>query len=183
MASLQLRRFLGLVLLSCGIVTILFVLAFPRGFIALIQTMQLKSAGGWAKIYHLRELATAQDREVAKPNRDTLYSSVIIDLAMAPVVIRVPPYARYWNVQFIDANSNVFAYLGSRLGNDESHRTALLVSPDYQLEASELPIIRATSDKVWLVYRFHVVDESDMAAAVALQDNLEVIPFKALRGD
>ena len=183
MTSCQLRRFLSLVVLSCGMTTILCILAFPGGFIALIQTMQLESAGGWAKIYHLRELATAQDREVAKPNRDTIYSSVIIDLAMAPVVIRVPPYARYWNVQFIDANSNVFGYLGSRLGNDESHRTALLVSPDYPHEASELPIIRATSDKVWLVYRFHVVDENDIAAAVALQDNLEVIPLKALRGE
>jgi hypothetical protein len=183
MASFRARRFLSLVLLSCGITTVIIVLVFPRGFIALIQTMQLESAGGWGQITHLRELATAQDREVAKPNRDTIYSSVVIDLARGPVVIAVPPYAHYWNVQFIDASSNVFAYMGSRLGNEDSDRTALLVSPAYRQQAGELRIIRATSDKVWLVYRFHVIDEHNIAAAVAVQNSLEVIPLRALRGE
>ena len=124
----------------------------------------------------------AQDRQVAKPNRDTIYSSVVIDLAMGPVLIKVPPYARYWNVQFIDASSNVFGYMGSRLGNADSDRTALLVPQDYQQDTGELRIIRATSNKVWLVYRFHVVDANDIAAAVQVQNNLELITSQASPG-
>ena len=93
-----------------------------------------------------------------------------------------PPYARYWNVQFIDASSNVFGYMGSRLGNEDSDRTALLVPQDYQQDTGERRIIRATSNKVWLVYRFHVVDANDIAAAVQVQNNLELITSQASPG-
>ena len=182
MPARKLRRFFSLVVLSCAIATVIFILVFPRGLVALIHTMQVASAGAWGSVYHLRELATAQDRQVAKPNRDTIYSSVAIDLATGPVLLTVPPYERYWNVQFIDANSNVFGYMGSRHGNGDKDRTALLVPQDYQQDTGDQRIIRATSDKVWLVYRFHVVDANDIAAAVQVQNNLELTTSQASPG-
>jgi hypothetical protein len=179
MTTFTMRRLLLITLVCCVATTSVMVLGFPRAMIALIHTSQVKSAGGWGKIYHMHELATADDRQVVKPNRDTLYSSVVIDLANGPVVINIPAYHRYWNVQFMDSSSNVFAYLGSRLTPGKQDSSALITPAGYHGETYGLDTIEATSKKIWLVYRFHVTDENDIATAVAVQNKLGITPIEA----
>ena len=40
--------------------------------------------------YHAQELATDNDTSVARPNADTLYSTLIYDLSQADLVLNVP---------------------------------------------------------------------------------------------
>jgi len=173
----KLWKLILLTLLSCVLTTSLLVFVFPNGFIYLIQTMQVRSAGGWGKFYHMRELATSKVRDVAKPNRDTLYSSTVIDLRNGPVVVYVPAYDKYWNVQMMDNRSDVFGYLGSRTHGTGHATTALIVPPGFSGESAGLPTIEATSNKIWLVYRFLVTTEDDIVGARKVQDQLELIPL------
>ncbi len=173
----KLWKLLSLTLISCALTTSLLVLVFPSGLIFLIQNMQVRNTGGWNKFYHMRELATASARDVVKPNRDTLYSSAVIDLHNGPVVVYVPAFDKYWNVQMMDDRSDVFGYLGSRTHGKGHATTALIVPPGFTGDRTRLPIIEATSNKVWLVYRFLATTDEDLAAARKAQDQLELIPF------
>jgi hypothetical protein len=46
--------------------------------------------GGFGKFRHGRELAPPVQQGIVRPNRDTLYSFVIVDLDAGPVTITLP---------------------------------------------------------------------------------------------
>jgi hypothetical protein len=55
-----------------------------------------------------------------------LYSFGYLDLEKEPVVLQVPPISgRYYTLQFMDAYTNNFLYIGSRL-NDTTGGTYLI---------------------------------------------------------
>lgn len=63
---------------------------------------------------HARTLAGAEDTFVSI-NNDTVYSMAQVDLSVGPVVLHVPDTAgRYYVLQFVDAWTNNFAYVGHR---------------------------------------------------------------------
>ncbi|MBP8925049.1 MAG: DUF1254 domain-containing protein [Pseudomonadales bacterium] len=179
----NLLKLLSLTLISCALTTSLLVIAFPSGFIFLVQTMQVRNSGGWNKFYHMRELATANVRDVVKPNRDTLYSSAVIDLHSGPVVVHVPAYDKYWNVQMMDDRSDVFGYLGSRTHGKGHATTALIVPPGFSGDPVHLPVIEATSNKIWLVYRFLATTDDDLVAARKVQDQFALTPLADYRAN
>ncbi len=168
----NLKKFLLLMLISCAVFTTLILLAFPKGFMLLIFNMQVKSTGGWGHFHHMRELATSQVRQVAKPNRDTIYSTTVVDLSHGPIVVFAPAYNKYWNLQMLDDRSDVFGYLGSRIHGTGREVTAVIVPPGYSGDSAGLPVIEATSEKVWLIFRFLVAEKSDIAAANSVQDRI-----------
>ena len=57
------------------------------------------------QIFHQRNLASVGDPGVIKPNVDTLYSRVVLDLSRQNVVLTVPNITdgRYWNYPVLDA--------------------------------------------------------------------------------
>jgi hypothetical protein len=63
---------------------------------------------------HASRLAGPDDRFVSI-NNDTIYSIAQIDVSGGPVLLRVPDTAgRYYVLQFVDAWTNNFAYVGRR---------------------------------------------------------------------
>ena len=56
------------------------------------------------QIFHQRNLASPDSPGVIKPNVDTLYSRVVLDLSQTDVVLTVPNITdgRYWNYPVID---------------------------------------------------------------------------------
>src|SRR5262252_473096 len=59
--------------------------------------------GGFGKFLHRRELVAVDKQLVVRPNRDTLYSLAVFDLAAGPVTITMPdPGARYMSMQVVD---------------------------------------------------------------------------------
>jgi len=55
--------------------------------------------------------------------------------------------------------------------------SALIVPPGFGGDPAHLPTIEATSNKIWLVYRFHVTTEDDLAMARTVQDQLTLTPL------
>jgi hypothetical protein len=87
-------------------------LAFQKSSVPRIQY------AGTNSLVHARSLRTAADREVVKPNADTLYSNAIYDLSRQDVAITVPeiPPDQFALFSFYDPFGNNFANVGT--GND-----------------------------------------------------------------
>ena len=72
---------------------------------------------------HASRLAGPDDRFVSI-NNDTIYSIAQVDVSGGPVLLRVPDTAgRYYVLQFVDAWTNNFAYVGAP---DDRHRGRVL---------------------------------------------------------
>ena len=78
---------------------------------------------------HAMKLAGPDDRFVSI-NNDTIYSIAQVDVSGGPMLLRVPDTAgRYYVLQFVDAWTSNFAYVGRRATGTEVG-TFLLVRQD-----------------------------------------------------
>src|SRR5215467_10069612 len=70
----------------------------------------------WNTLHNEARVYTPDDKAVQTPNSDTPYSQLGADLGAEPLVITVPAVedGRYYSLQFVDAFTFNFAYVGSR---------------------------------------------------------------------
>ncbi|MGB8422483.1 DUF1254 domain-containing protein, partial [Paraburkholderia sp.] len=68
----------------------------------------------WNHIANIPRVFTPADKAVQTPNSDTPYSWMGLDLRAEPIVLTLPPMEkkRYFSVQFTDAYTFNFDYLG-----------------------------------------------------------------------
>ncbi|MFK3679197.1 DUF1254 domain-containing protein [Microbacterium sp. NPDC090218] len=125
---------------------------------------------------HARALAGPDDTFVTI-NNDTLYSMAQVDLSGGPVELHVPDAAdRYYVLQFVDAWTNNFAYVGHRsTGTGEG--TFLLVPPSWTGDAGDAPVIRFPTTVASIVGRWAVAVDDDLPAVHALQDATTLTPL------
>ncbi|MFC6063880.1 DUF1254 domain-containing protein [Streptomyces ochraceiscleroticus] len=125
---------------------------------------------------HRAKLATPRDREIVKPNNDTLYSIAWLDLASGPLVLDVPDVSgRYYSFQFLDAYTNTWAYVGRRTTGTEAGRH-LIVGPQWHGESTGLPVLKSPTNTVWLLGRTIVDGEGDLKAASELINQYRLTP-------
>ena len=126
---------------------------------------------------HARALAGPKDTFVTI-NNDTVYSMAQLDLSVGPVALHVPHTAgRYYVLQFVDAWTNNFAYVGHRAtGTGEGD--FLLVPPGW---AGEPPaghtIIKLPTLVASIVGRWAVASDADLPTVHALQDATTLTPL------
>lgn len=130
--------------------------------------------------WHDRRLCDHRARWITTPNNDTLYSRAWIDLTHGPVRVRVGrmPAGRYWSVAFMDAFSNNFAMVGTRL-DGVGPVTLTLVGPHHTGPLPGGRVLRAPGHDVWLFARWIVDGPDDLPNAWAMQDQLEIAPSAA----
>ncbi|MGN6426170.1 MAG: DUF1254 domain-containing protein [Leifsonia sp.] len=132
---------------------------------------------------HARTLAGPDDTFVSI-NNDTVYSIAQLDLGVGPVLLSVPDSGeRYRVLQFVDAWSNNFAYVGTRAtGNGAGE--FLLVPPGWQQgdtdagPARDAAVIPFPTRLATIVGRWAVDGEDDLPAVHALQDALALTPLE-----
>jgi len=92
---------------------------------------------------HAAKLAEPDDRFVSI-NNDTLYSIAQVDVSGGPLLLRVPDTGgRYYVMQFVDAWTNNFAYVGRRA---DRHRGRVLPADTTRLAGRDAG--RGESDRV-----------------------------------
>jgi hypothetical protein len=126
---------------------------------------------------HARALAGPADRFVSI-NNDTVYSIAQVDLGVGPVLLSVPDAGeRYYVLQFVDAWTNNFAYVGTRATGNAA-RDFLLVPPtaDGADSADGVTVIRFPTRVATIVGRWAVDGEDDLPSVHALQDALTLTP-------
>jgi hypothetical protein len=146
---------------------------YPRQEFRRVWDMMARDVGinAW---YQRRDLADEASHDVVRPNNDTLYSSAALDLTQGPLLIEAAASDHYWALQFIGDNTDVFANVGSRgLGLNRPARV-LLVPPGFAGQTTETAVIQAPCMHVWLLARFLVEGQDDLARVHQLQDALHI---------
>ena len=127
---------------------------------------------------HARTLAGPEDTFVSI-NNDTAYSIAQVDLGVGPIRLSVPDAGdRYYVLQFVDAWTNNFAYVGTRATGQRAGEY-LLVPPgrDDSLGVADgadegVTVIRFPTRVATIVGRWAVSGADDLPAVHALQDAL-----------
>jgi hypothetical protein len=128
---------------------------------------------------HARQLADEHDTFVTI-NNDTVYSMGSLDLSVGPLRLDVPPTGeRYHVLQFVDAWTNNFAYVGTRAtGNGGG--SYVIVPPGFGGDVPpDLARIDAPTTIVSIVGRFACDGPDDIPNVTALQDQLTLTPLTA----
>lgn len=141
--------------------------------------------GAWNQIHSLARVATPADTAVQTPNSDTPYSFVGADLRTEPLVLTIPPIeaGRYFSVQFIDAYTYNFAYVGSRTTGNGGGKY-LLAGPGWTGDKPEGvdQILRADTDFVFALYRTQLFSPEDIDNVKGIQALYTAQPLSAFLG-
>ena len=110
-------------------------------------------------------------------NNDTVYSIAQVDLSAGPVRLDVPDTAgRYYVLQFVDAWTNNFAYVGHRATGTAAGSFLLVSRGDTGVRDDGIPVIRFPTMVGTIIGRWAVSGEADLPAVRALQSGLVLSP-------
>ncbi|KQO95443.1 DUF1254 domain-containing protein [Leifsonia sp. Leaf264] len=163
-----------------------YVYGFPLVFdLEQVHRYVLTGAGGnppapFNTFSHARTLAGPKDTFVSI-NNDTVYSLASIDLSVGPVLLTVPDSAgRYYVLQFVDAWTNNFAYVGKR-ATGTAAGTFLLVEDGWEGDVAEAApgatVIHFPTRIASIVGRWACDGVDDLPAVHALQDAMTLEPL------
>ena len=132
--------------------------------------------GTFNSFSHATGLAGPKDTFVSI-NNDTIYSIAQLDVSAGPVRMDVPDSdGRYYVLQFVDAWTNNFAYVGHRATGTKAG-SFLLVGPDWAGSADgDRTVIRLPTAIASIVGRWAVNGEDDLPAVRELQSQLKLSP-------
>jgi hypothetical protein len=143
-----------------------------------IEAGKIPGRGPMMTFTHNRAFPEANNREVVRPNFDTLYSFAWLDLTREPAIISVPDIqGRYYMLPLLDMWTDVFAIIGTRATGTKAGHYAI-IGPDWsgKLPASFIRI-DAPTPYVWVVGRTQTNGPKDYSAVHKIQDAYKLIPL------
>ena len=136
--------------------------------------------GGWNEIHNTARVYTPEDKAIQTPNSDTPYSAVGADLRTEPLVLTIPPIEqdRYFSLQFVDAYTYNFHYVGSRTTGNGGGKY-LLAGPNWKGDKPEgiNEVIRSDTDLNFVLYRTQLFGPSDLDKVKEIQAGYQVTPL------
>lgn len=137
------------------------------------------------EFHNIARVFTPEDKAVQTPNSDTPYSFIGLDLRAEPFVLTVPaiPRERYFSVQFVDAYTHNFAYLGSRTTGNEGG-SFLIAGPNWKGEkpAGIKEVIRTETELLFALYRTQLFSPGDLEEMKKIQATYKAEPLSAFLG-
>ena len=132
---------------------------------------------------HFRELTDANFTDIVRPNSDTLYTVIYMDLKNEPQVLKVPPIKdRYYVLQIMDAYTNSIDYIGTRT-NQTDGGTFMFTGPNWNGTVPEgVTQIKSPTNLVWNIIRILVDGQKDVSNVNALQDQMALSPLSVFEG-
>ena len=138
--------------------------------------------GDWNQVHNTARVSTPADTAIQTPNSDTPYSFLGADLRAEPLVLTVPPIedGRYFSLQFIDAYTYNFAYVGSRTTGNGGGKF-LLAGPGWKGDkpAGVEDVIRSDTDLVFVLYRTQLFSPDDLPNVTKIQAGYQAQPLSA----
>ncbi|RAJ35270.1 hypothetical protein K353_05137 [Kitasatospora sp. SolWspMP-SS2h] len=136
----------------------------------------------WNAFGHSTRLADA-DTDFVSVNNDTLYSNAPLDLSAGPLLLHVPDTGGAYDVlQFIDAWTNNFAYVGRR-SSGTAEQTWLIAPPGWQGEPPpDVPVIVAPTTVAVIAGRNSCAGPDDLDRVRDLQRQLTLTPLEGGSG-
>jgi hypothetical protein len=160
--------------------------AYVAGYPPVVSVRTMQRLGGLLGVNNLfwqNALAGPQSRTIVAPNRDTLYSIAILDLRGEPMVLTLPEVTdRYYSYQFLDAWTESFAYVGTRATGGRAG-TWVITPPGWTGDLPEgAEQIASPTPQVFLLGRFLVDDDADVANVTAISRESSLQPLSARTG-
>jgi hypothetical protein len=120
---------------------------------------------------------------IVAPNRDTIYSLAVLDLRSEPMALTLPEVGdRYYTYQFLDAWTETSAYVGTRATGGRAG-TWVVTPPGWEGELPEgAQQIEASTPLVFMLGRYLVQDDADVANIAPIRDQAKLQPLSALAG-
>jgi hypothetical protein len=116
--------------------------------------------------------ATTKSNILAGANHDTLYTVGRLDLSKGPEILHVPDMAgRYYSVQFVDPWGDVFAYVGRRTTGTKAGDYLISGTGWHGTLPAAVSQVSSPSDRVLLIGRVLVYDDSDRTTAHNLENS------------
>jgi len=128
---------------------------------------------------HALHLASPADKDIIRPNIDTLYSIAWLDLSMEPLVLSVPDTNdRYYLLPILDAWTDVFASLGKRTTGTKA-KNFIIVGPNSNVALPpNIPVIKSSTNMAWITGRTLVTNnEDDIEVARQIQKGYTLTPL------
>jgi hypothetical protein len=137
------------------------------------------------QLHNISRVYTPDDKAVQTPNSDTPYSMVGMDLRAEPIVLTVAPMEkqRYFSIQFVDAYTHNFDYIGSRAtGNDGG--SFVIAGPNWKgdVPPGVQKVIRSETELVLAVYRTQLFNQGDLDNVKKVQAGYKAQPLSAFLG-
>ncbi|WP_395295627.1 DUF1254 domain-containing protein [Kitasatospora hibisci] len=135
-------------------------------------------AAPFNRLSHATRLAEPGDPFVSV-NNDSVYSIAQLDLSEGPQVLHVPDAAgAYYVLQFVDAWTDNFAYVGSR-ATGTAEQTWLIVPPNWHGDPPDPGrVIVSPTTIASIVGRFACTGPDDLPRVQALQEALTLSPLE-----
>ena len=141
--------------------------------------------GDWNTLHSIARVFTPADTTIQTPNSDTPYSFIGADLRAEPLVLTVPKIdaKRYYSLQFIDAYTYDYHYVGSRTTGNNGGKY-LLAGPSWKGEkpAGIDEVIRSDTDFSLIIYRTQLFDPADLDNVKRIQAGYKAQPLSAFTG-
>jgi hypothetical protein len=136
--------------------------------------------------HHDRQLLGPEFTEVVRPNRDTLYSFLWLDLRAEPIVLSVPPIEgeRYYSFQLVDLYTHNLGYIGARATGFEGG-SYLIAGPGWK---GEKPwdvdaVLQSEGNLVFVLARTGVAGAHDVEHVHRIQDQFDAEPLSEFLGE
>lgn len=139
----------------------------------------------WNHVANIARVYTPKDVAVQSPNSDTPYSFVGFDLRAEPIVITTPEIEkdRYFMIQFIDAYTFNFDYVGSRTTGNNAAKY-MVAGPNWNGEAPAgiNKVIKSETQFVMAFYRTQLFNPADIDNVKKIQAQFKAEPLSAYLG-
>lgn len=135
---------------------------------------------------HSAELRGPEYTAVIRPNTDTYYSSVGMDLRREPMVLSVPAITdnRYYSFQLIDMYTHNFGYIGTRTtGFDAGNYLIAGPSWDGATPDGIENVLQSECKFIVALGRTQVNGAKDAASAKAVMEGFQAMPLSQFLGE
>jgi hypothetical protein len=112
-------------------------------------------------------------------NHDTLYTGGVLDLSTGPEILHVPNMSgRYYSIELVDSRGNDFADIG--VGTHYQAGNYLISGPGWQGNLpANMTQISSPNDKIILIARVLVYNDSDISTAYNLSKQIQLKPLSS----
>ena len=142
------------------------------------RTLTNTPEGRLNQFAHNRVFPKAEDREVVRPNFDTLYSSAWVDISEEPMIVSMPDTKdRYYILPIMDMWTDVFVAAGKRTSGTKAKNIALVPKCFKGKLPKGIEAVEAPTSMMWIINRIQTIGPKDYSFVNGLQEGFKITPL------